>query len=76
MISAQQLVEIRREHMRRHLEEDLLKNAENHYLGYTTDAHNCPSWLREELKELGYDISFFGSENKGVQILFGEKYRD
>ena len=76
MKSAFELRAYRRCEMRKHLEEKMLEYANNHYLGYSTNTHDCPSWLREELKELGYEVSLFGTDNDRVQILFGETERD
>ena len=76
MISAEEIVEYRRNCMRTHLEEQMKEFVDKHYLGYSTTTHNCPSWLREELIEAGYEVSLFGMNDKCVQILFGEKERE
>lgn len=76
MIEAKELQAYRREQMRTHLEQKILKYAENHYLGYSTSTHECPKWLREELVKLGYKVSIFGTNNDMVQILFGEEERE
>ena len=76
MKSALELRAYRRCEMRKHLEEKMLEYANSHYLGYSTTTHDCPSWLREELKELGYEVSLFGTDKSRVQILFGEEERE
>ena len=73
IISATNIRAIRRSRMRLDLQNKMIKYARNHYLGYTTTTHDCPSWLREELVESGYRVFIFGTNNDRVQILFGEE---
>lgn len=76
MKTASEMRTYRRDQMRDDLEEKMVEYAKSHYLGYSTSVHECPYWLREELKELGYEVSIYGMNNDKVQILFGETERD
>ena len=73
IVSATNICAIRRTRMRIDLQNKMIEYARNHYLGYSTTTHDCPSWLRRELEEAGYKVSIFGTNNDRVQILFGEE---
>ena len=76
MISAEEIRKRRREGIEKHLEEKIIEFADEGYLGYSTSTHECPQWLRQKLEEHGYNVFLFGTDNKCVQILFGEEIRD
>ena len=73
IINAINIRAIRRNRMRLDLQNKMIEYARNHYLGYSTSTHDCPSWLRRELEEAGYRVFIFGTSNDRVQILFGEE---
>ena len=50
IVSATNIRAMRRNRMRIDLQNKMIEHAQEHYLGYSTSTHDCPSWLRREFR--------------------------